>query len=209
MDFACGMRYIAYKHHQLVIGHARHTTKPVYNMTEEKDMVLSCNPDSENSNRPPFCRCGNLRFHGHGNYWRIVAQVLVQRFICLACKVTVSMIPSSCVPYKHHPVSVINPTLDGMILQGQSGRYYECKLALGIDGSTAYRWRQEFYQNSSILATEGSQRLGLQPLSGTGQSTYQKFKAHFSHFKDQFFTPFQVLLCSNSPPIGIFRSFSF
>ena len=26
MDFVCGMRYIAYKHHQLVIGHARHTT---------------------------------------------------------------------------------------------------------------------------------------------------------------------------------------
>ena len=172
-------------------------------------MVLSCTADSQNPNRPPFCRCGNHRFHGHGSYWRIIAQVLVQRFICLACKNTVSMIPSNCVPYKHHPVSVINPTLDGMILQGRSGRYYECELAEGIHGSTAYRWRQEFFQHSSVLATEGSQRLGLTPLSGSGQSIYQKLKAHFARFEDQFLKPFQVLLCSKSPPIGIFRSFSF
>jgi len=172
-------------------------------------MVLSYTPDSENPIHPPFCSCGNQHFHGHGSYLRLVAQVVVQRFICLACKCTVSMIPSNCVPYKHHPVSVINPTLDGMILHSRSGRYYESDLAIGIHGSTAYRWLREFSLHCSILATEGAKRLGLPPLSGTLNGIYQRLKDHFSNLGSQFFRSFQGVLCNRPPPIGMFRSFSF
>jgi len=172
-------------------------------------MVLSYNPNSGIPSRPPFCRCGNRHFHVHSYYWRVVAQVLIQRFICLACKRTVSMIPSSCVPYKHYPVAIINPVIDGMIVHGKSGQFYESEKRLGIHHSTTYRWYSEFCQHTSILATEGSRRLCLRPLSGAAKCIYQSLKSHFSGFGNQFFSALQPFLCSKPPPIGVFRSFSF
>jgi hypothetical protein len=172
-------------------------------------MVLSYNPITSNSIRPPYCRCGNRHFHIHSYYWRIIAKVLIQRFICLACKHTVSMIPNNCVPYKHYPVSIINPVIDGMMLHGKSGYYYELKTQLGIHRSTACRWYNEFCQYSGILATEGMRRLRLQPLPGKAKAIYQSLKSHFVEFGNEFFSAFQVLLCNKPPPIGIFRSFSF
>jgi hypothetical protein len=105
-------------------------------MTEEKDMVLSYDSLSGNLVRPPFCRCGNQHFRSHGYYWRCIAQVLIERFICLVCKRTVSMIPNTCVPYKHYPVSVINPTLD-MMLDEQPGNDGKLELPPEIHRSTA------------------------------------------------------------------------
>ena len=171
-------------------------------------MVLSYDAVTENLVRPPFCRCGNHHFHVHSYYWRVIAQVLIQRFICLACKHTVSMIPNHCVPYKHHPVSVINPSLDSMILNDRSCKP-QSEIAKDIHRSTPYRWCQEFSQFCSILATEGAKRLGMASISGTGSTIYQTIKAHFSNLGCNFFTTFQVILCSQPPPIGVFRSFSF
>lgn len=172
-------------------------------------MVLSYDPVSGNLVRPPFCRCGKRHFHIHSYYRRIIAQVLITRFLCVACKHTISMIPNHCVPYKHHPVSVINPPLDNMMLNDQSTKDCESEMPPDIHRSTAYRWHQEFCQFSSILATEGARRLGIASISGTAKTVYQTIQAHFSTLQNQFFTAFQVALCRQPPPIGVFRSFNF
>ncbi len=172
-------------------------------------MVLSYDSVSGNSDRPPFCRCGNRHFHVHSYYWRKIARKLIKRFICLACRHTVSMIPNSCVPYKHHPVSVINPTLDDMMLNDRSGKNHNPAMPPDIHPSTAYRWCREFSQFSSVLATEGAKQLGIKPITGTAHNIYQTLKTHFSGLQNRFFTAFQVILCRQPPPIGVFRSFTF
>ena len=172
-------------------------------------MVLSYDSVSGIPVRPPFCSCGKNHFHIHSYYRRIIAQVLIQRFICLSCKKTISMIPNHCVPYKHHPVSVINPAIDRVILNESSKKPPEPEISSGIHRSTAFRWCREFSQFCSVLATEGAKRLGIASISGTDSSIYQEIKSHFSKSATNFFTAFQVVLCSHPPPIGIFRSFSF
>ena len=172
-------------------------------------MVLSFDPSSGNSVRPRFCRCGKCHFRIHSHYRRIVAQVLITRFICVACRLTISMIPNHCVPYKHYPVSVINPTLDSMMLEDQSSEHEQPSVSTDVHPITALRWRQEFRQFSLVLATEGAKRLGISSITGTDKTIYHTIKAHFSKFQNNFFTAFQVVLCGQSPPIGVFRSFSF
>ena len=172
-------------------------------------MVISYDAVSVIPVRPSFCRCGKKHFHIHSYYRRIIAQVLIQRFICLACKKTISMIPNHCVPYKHHPVSVINPAMDRVILNKSCSKSDEAEIRSGIHRSTPLRWYREFSQFCSVLATEGAKRLGIASISGTDSTIYQKIKAHFSKSSTNFFTALQVALCSRPPPIGIFRSFSF
>ena len=172
-------------------------------------MVLSYDAVSGNPVRPPFCRCGKNHFHIHSYYRRIIAQVLIQRFICLSCKKTISMIPSHCVPYKHHPVSVINPAIDRVILNESSNKSHKPEISSGIHRSTPLRWCREFSQFCSILATEGARRLGIASISGSDRSIYQTLKSYFSKLRSNFLTDFQVILCSQPPPLGVFRSFSF
>ena len=171
-------------------------------------MVLSYDSIQKNLVRPPFCSCGNRHFHVHGYYRRIIARVLIQRFICLSCKQTVSMIPNHCVPFKHHPVSVINPAIDSVILDDRPDKT-QPEISGDVHRTTPYRWRQEFSQFCSILATEGAKRLGITSISGTDRTIYQTIKSHFSKLGTKFFTALQVILCNQSPPIGVFRSFSF
>lgn len=171
-------------------------------------MVISYDAVRGNPVRPPFCRCGKCHFHVHSYYRRIIARVLIQRFICLFCKHTVSMIPNHCVPYKHHPVSVINPAVDRLLLNKGSYKAQSERFG-GIHRTTPYRWRREFSQFCTILATEGAKRLGIASISGTAKSIYKSIKSHFLNLGATFFTAFQVILCSQAPPLGVFRSFSF
>ena len=169
-------------------------------------MVLSA---ADGQSRPSLCRCGKPQFHRHARYWRFVAMVWVYRFLCITCRTTVSMVPSTCVPYKRHPVQIINPVLDGMFEQERSGRYFERDNPHGIHGSTAHRWRREFTHHAGILGTEGALRLGMAPLTGAASDIYQAFKQRFSSLCEHFFTPLQLLLCGTSPPLGIFRPLLF
>ena len=169
-------------------------------------MILSCQDDAS---RPLLCRCKKFHFHRHGSYFRRIANVVVYRFICTSCRLTISMLPSSCVPFKHYPVRDINPVLDGMFLDGRSGRYYERIQPQGIHASTAHRWRREFEQHCTTLATEGARRLGIAPLTGIAAGVFQKLKEHFISHQGAFFSPLQVCLCSRFPPLGIFRVLNF
>jgi hypothetical protein len=169
-------------------------------------MVMS---GGDGSSRPSRCRCGQRRFHRHGSYLRVVARAVVERFICPLCGLTVSMVPSSCVPFKHHPVRVINPVLEGMLLQGRSGRHYEREDPAGIAGSTACRWRREFAVHAPTLATEGAGRVGVGPVAGRARDVYGRLKERFAGHGEGFFMPLQVALCGRFPPLGVFRTLGF
>ena len=169
-------------------------------------MILSCR---DGARRPSTCSCGHSHFHRHGSYLRAIANVVVHRCRCTACRLTISMLPSICVPFKHHPVGIINPVLDGMLMHDRSGRYYERTDPQGIRASTAHRWRREFEQHSTTLATEAAGRLGIAPLLGTAVKVYQRIKQHFTDQDGDFFSPLQVALCLQFPPLGIFRTLNF
>lgn len=164
-------------------------------------MILSYPADAGGQARPSKCRCGGRHFHRHGRYQRVITRKWVQRFICTVCGVTTSMIPNSCVPYKHHPTKLINEVIHGLF-HGQSGRDYQCE----VDRSTCYRWRQDFSNYAPVLSTEGALRLGINAMAGSAKQIYQHF---FRHFKakpgDDIFSILQVQLCAKLPAIGIFR----
>ncbi len=164
-------------------------------------MILSYPADAGDQVRPPSCACGGRHFHGHGKFRRVIAQEWVQRFICRICGVTVSMIPNSCVPYKHHPTKLINLVVHGLF-HGRSARDYQCE----VDCSTAYRWRQDFSNYAPVLSTEGALRLGINAVVGTAKHLYQQLSNHFQAAPgNDFFRVLQVRLCAKLPAIGIFR----
>lgn len=165
-------------------------------------MILSSRGDGSG---PAICRCKNRAFHVHGNYFRTIARVVVYRFRCTACLLTISMLPNTCVPYKQYPVTIMNPVLEGMFLHDRSGRYYERTDPHGIHASTAHRWRNEFEQHSSTLATEAAHRIKIATLLGTGAGVYRQLKQHFANQCADFFRPLQLALCRKYPPLGIFR----
>ena len=168
-------------------------------------MVESYPADAGDQVRPTICQCGGGCFYGHGRFRRMIAQQWVQRFICSLCGVTVSMIPNSCVPYKHHPTKLINQVVHGLF-HGRSGRDYQHE----IDCSTAYRWRQDFSNYASVLSTEGALRLGINAIAGSAKQIYRQLSMHFqAEPEDDFFSVLQVRLCAKLPAIGIFRPLIF
>jgi transposase-like protein len=165
--------------------------------------MIVCSVDD--SGRPSACCCGGQHFHRHGRYRRIVAQEWVLRFICVACRATLSLLPGSCVPFKHHPSKVIRPVLTGMLLEGRSGRYFEREQALGIHGSTAYRWAGEFRRHASVLGTEGALRLGLEPVRGHARAVYARLTGAFGGPWSACLGALQAALSRRFPGLGIFR----
>ena len=151
--------------------------------------------------RPTKCKCKNSRFQRHSSYQREIADEWTFRFICRPCKTFVTIIPSTCVPYKHHPVSTIEPALDSMVGHGKSGAVVEREV--WVHRSCIYRWAREFQGHLGVLATEGARRLGMGPLSGSLKRIYQTLKRHY--MPGQFLCRFQTDLCRAFPPLGIFR----
>ena len=165
-------------------------------------MVISYLADFPEQARPHACVCKNGRFHSNGLYWRVIARQWVHQFICAACGKHVSMVPSTCVPYKHHPVSTIQSALDNMLEHGGSANDLVCA-KLGVHASCIYRWVKEFSCHIGVLATEGARRLRIEPLSGSFKQVYQKLKQHYP--LGQWLEEIQPALCIYLPPLGIFR----
>ena len=164
-------------------------------------MIITHSADSIKQARPTKCACKKSRFQRHSSYWRKIAREWTFRFICRLCKTFVTIIPSSFVPYKHHPVSTIESALDSMVRQGRSGAVIEREV--GVHRITIHHWVKEFAGHCSVLATEGARRLGMAPLSGSFKRVYRTFKQHY--MGGQFFCRFQADLCRDFPPLGIFR----
>ena len=165
-------------------------------------MLISYPADCPEQAHPHKCMCKNRRFHRNGRYWRIVAREWIYHFICIACGKHVSMVPSTCVPYKHHPASTIQFALDSVLNHGRSGHDLECE-GLGVHGSCVYRWVKEFFCHIGVLATEGAKRLRVNPFSGSPKKIYQELKRHYP--SDKWLIKLQPALCIHLPPLGIFR----
>ena len=165
-------------------------------------MLISYPVDRPEQARPHECACRNRRFHSNGRYFRIIAGEWIYHFLCTACGKHVSMVPSTCIPYKHHPISTIEPALEGRLTQGKSG--LELEREHWVYRSTIYRWSKEFSGHLSVLATEGARRLGIKPLGGSIRQIYQRLKQHYSP-SISLLDPLQVDLCRTFPLLGIFR----
>jgi hypothetical protein len=165
-------------------------------------MLISYPADRPEQASPRECVCRNRKFHRNGRYYRIIASEWVYHFICTACGIHISMVPSTCVPYKHHPASVIQFALDNVLEHGRSGYDLE-REGLGVHGSCVYRWVKEFSCHIAVLATEGARRLRLKPFSGSVTQTYQKLRQF--HPVGQWLRKIQPSLCTHLPPLGIFR----
>ena len=168
-------------------------------------MVLSYSAQGIEQGRPGKCVCQSTRFHRHGSYRRTIAGVWVFRFICCMCGVTVSLVPSCCVPYKHHPVELISEGLSRVLGKGLSARaQVVLRGDLVVHHSTISRWVHEFVMQAGVLATEGMLRLGMEPFSGSARLL---FKHLFSRFGEAFMEVVQPLWCRAYPGLGVFRSF--
>jgi len=165
-------------------------------------MIISCAREKIEQTRPSICPCKKSRFHRHSSYLRVITGEKAFCFICRSCKTFVTLIPSTCAPYKHHPISTIEPVLEGRLVEDKSGPALEREH--WVYRSTIYRWVKEFSGHLSVLATEGAKRLAISPMAGSLRQIYQRFKQHYSSSVG-FLNPFQVDLCSAFPPLGIFR----
>lgn len=164
-------------------------------------MIIPCQVNEIEQVRPSTCKCKKSRLHRHGSYQRVVSGEIAICFFCRCCKTHVTIIPATCVPYKHHPASTIEHAIEGRLAQDTSGPALTQQL--WVCASTIGRWVKEFSGHLSVLATEGARRLEIRPLSGAPQQIYQKLKQHYGG--DHFLCRFQVDLCRDFPPLGIFR----
>ena len=169
-------------------------------------MVISYPEESPEQARPRQCLCKNRKFHCKGKYWRIIACAWIYQFVCTACRKHISMVPSTCVPYKHHLACDIQAALDNVFKRGCSAYDLECQ-RLGVHASCIYRWIKEFSSHSSVLATEGARRLRIMPVSGSFKQVYQRLSKHYS--SDKWLIKLQPVLCTLLPPLGIFRTLIF
>lgn len=170
-------------------------------------MVLSYSAAGIEQGRPAKCVCESRRFHRHGSYTRIRTGARVYRFICCVCRMTVSLVPSCCVPFKHHAAKLISEGLCRVLGKGLSARsQVALRGDLALDHSTISRWVHEFVMQSGVLATEGMLRLGMAPFSGSARSLFQDLVGRFG---EAFLDAVQPLWCRGYPGLGVFRSFIF
>ena len=169
-------------------------------------MLISYPAEYPEQAQPQECACNNRKFHGHGKYWRIIARQWIYQFMCTLCHKHVSMVPSTCIPYKHHPASDIQAALDNVLKHGCSAYDLECQ-RLGVHASCIYRWVKEFSCHSGVLATEGARRLKIKPFSGSFKQVYQRLSSLFC--SDKWLISLQPALCTYLPPLGIFRPLIF
>lgn len=166
-------------------------------------MVIPCPRNEIEQVRPSTCKCKKSRLHRHGSYQRVVSGEIAICFFCRRCKTHVTVIPSTCVPHKHHVLSTIELALEAKLAPCLA----EPKAEIWVYPSTVGRWVKEFSGHLSVLATEGARRLGIKPLSGAPQQIYQRLKQHYGG--GQFLRDFQINLCRAFPPLGIFRPLIF
>lgn len=167
-------------------------------------MVLSYSGDSLGQARPTTCRCSHPNFHHHGKYWRVLSAVWVCRFKCSNCCLTVSMLPSRCVPYKHYPSSIVSRNMAAVLLKKRSVRATARKFN-DVHRTTIGRWLNQFASHCPQLVLTGFPRLGLKAVSSSAQQLYQ---ALHDACNGEFFSDVQPALCRQYPPLGIFRFFT-
>jgi len=167
-------------------------------------MVVSYCADAGRPVYPPYCGCKDSKlahFQRRGTYLRRVAEVLVHFFRCTRCMTHITMVPNTCVPYKHYPVREIEPCLDAVV-RGRSAYAVDKHDSPGIHQSTIRRWLNQWITNSALLASVAVEKFS-RLISGDFRGVYQDLSDHYQ--SDQFLGDVQVDLCEWYPPVGIFR----
>ncbi len=163
--------------------------------------------------RPQFCPvCFYFLPEYKGTYPRQVwtpemIRILVRAVRCRnpSCRVTISLLPSFCVPFKRYAARLIEDCVDHVYRQGFSvGQWSEKDLV--TDRCTASRWLDQFASTAGHLCTEGPSRLGFrQPrgLRGAAEGLWAALR-RWAGF-DSVFEKVQPALCDHAPYIGMFR----
>lgn len=86
--------------------------------------------------RPNHChQCKNTKLHKHGWYWRHcldginVWLIPIRRYYCPHCKITISMLPSFCLPGIQYALAVVLSCILGRLAKGYSLKHMAQELS--------------------------------------------------------------------------------
>jgi hypothetical protein len=164
-------------------------------------MIISYRDQGQTPVRPPFCRCKSPCFQRRGCYFREIAQVLTHFFFCRKCRTHITMLPSSCVPYKHHAASEVEYCLDQCI-SGRSAHAVDREDRRGVHRSTMYRWLGQWRVNSVQIASVAVEKFSC-VIQGGFRGIYQGIRKKYS--VRSLLAALQPDLCRGYPPVGVFR----
>ena len=167
-------------------------------------MIISYLDQGKTPARPAYCRCNFQQGHyqKRGAYFRRVAQVWAYFFQCVRCQTHITMLPSTCVPYKHHPASEIEHCLDQSMSSERSPHVVDREDRRGVHRSTMYRWLSEWRVNSTQIASLANEKLSCL-ISGGFKRIYQALRRRYS--SGDILAAVQSELCRDYPPMGVLR----
>jgi hypothetical protein len=131
--------------------------------------------------------------------------------ICPCCIQCVSLLPTFCIPFKHHSAQTVNEVIDLLLIEYVSQSFlYQQNYSFAVH--TAKRWAHDFITFLPKLSVILS-HLGIIPATEDYHSFQSSLKVFFegnSSFIDehQYFTEVQNFLSGLSPPCGVFRFLS-
>ena len=177
-----------------------------------------CQEDYKNTSQltlsslPDFhCPSCQTKLHRHGQRYRIVMQVWIQMFICPGCRQFVSLLPTFCIPFKHHSAQTVNEIIDLLLIDYVSHAFlYHQNYSFAVH--TAKRWAHEFMTFLPKLSVILS-RLGVMNATESYHSFQSSLKVFFEGNdsfinEHQYFSAVQKILSGRSPPCGLFRFLS-
>jgi len=168
-------------------------------------MVLSYSDHDGCPAQPPYCRCKNDQtphFQKKGIYVRKMAQAVARFFLCTTCKTHITMLPSSCVPYKQYPADEVEYCMDTAVCGRRPVDIERDDGNQGASRGTIKRWLDEWIINSTHLASVASEKLS-RIVSGGARAIYQALSGRYGG--RAFFRALQPDLCRAYPPMGVFR----
>lgn len=157
--------------------------------------------------------CEFPRPEGKGTYFRYVwlpkvEEIEVRQVRCRrpGCRVTISLLPSFCVPFKRYGSAIIESCLDSVLRYGQRAQDWSAKSGK-TDRCTAGSWVRQFGGQSGLLSTEGAARLGFRQPGGVGGQARSLWSALLQWVGGEPVLPaVQPALCACHPFLGLFRA---
>jgi len=156
----------------------------------------------------PLCGTG---LRGKGVYFRQVwlpgvMRLGVRRMQCCdpGCALTISLLPSFCVPFKRYSSAIIESCLDSVLRRGEAVRHWCDRHGL-TDRSTTGSWLRQFGDQAGTVITEGSLRLGIRQPRGRRQPCRELWAALRDWVRgDSVLNAVQPALCGRVPFLGLF-----
>ncbi|MBT4821833.1 MAG: hypothetical protein HON70_39370 [Lentisphaerae bacterium] len=160
---------------------------------------------------PACCLLCESALKGKGVYFRQVWDpgiewIEVRRLQCrrAGCRVTISLLPSFCVPFKRYSSRIIGSCLDWVLRRRQRIEEW-CEARGYTDCPTAGSWVRQFRDGSGLLSTEGCVRLGIRQPGGSGGQAQRLWAALMAWAGSALVLhAVQPALCRRVPFLGVF-----